>query len=257
LGLDTLSFENTLDDFRNKVLTFFSINIELQYDYIIIDEGQDIINRGVESLLDKLTGHGNGLERGNLLFLCDNEQAYSTCDENISDDIDLLSMYFTHYQMNHAHRSVNNPNIRDLASRIIEDVYQLDTKVTMDLYPNMVMQFSSFKEAKSKMTKDFLKPIREPNNYLRGKDCILLIESTLLKGDNLEELFMNDCEALTESNVTDTSNVLRYTSPLKFKGLEKENVALIVRQPNAINQNEIYVGITRAKSNLKIYVVYE
>jgi hypothetical protein len=92
---------------------------------------------------------------------------------------------------------------------------------------------------------------------LRGKDCILLIESTLLKGDNLEELFMNDCEALTESNVTDTSNVLRYTSPLKFKGLEKENVALIVRQPTAINQNEIYVGITRAKSNLKIYVIYE
>jgi hypothetical protein len=257
LGLDTLSFDNTLDDFRNKVLTFFSFNMEKQYDYIIIDEGQDIINRGVESLLDKLTGHGNGLENGNLLFLCDNEQAYSTSDENISDDIDLLSMYFTHYQMNHAHRSVNNPNIRDLASRIIEEVYQLDTRVTMDLYPNMVMQFSSFKEAKSQMVKDFLKPIRDPNNSLRGMDCILLIESTLLKGDNLEELFMNDCEALTESNVTDTSNVLRYTSPLKFKGLEKENVALIVRQPTAINQNEIYVGITRAKSNLKIYVVYE
>jgi hypothetical protein len=257
LGLDTLSFDNTLDDFRNKVLTFFSMNIEKQYDYIIIDEGQDVINRGVESLLDKLTGHGNGLESGNLLFLCDNEQAYSISDENISDDIDLLSMYFTHYQMNHAHRSVNNPNIRDLASRIIEDVYQLDTKVTMDLYPNMVMQFSSFKEAKSQMIKDFLKSIRDPNNSLRGKDCILLIESTLLNGNNLEELSMNDCEALTESNVTDTSNVLRYTSPLKFKGLEKENVALIVKQPTAINQNEIYVGITRAKSNLKIYVVYE
>ena len=257
LGLDTLSFDNTLEDFRNKVLTFFSMNIEKQYDYIIIDEGQDIINRGVESLLDKLTGHGNGLESGNLLFLCDNEQAYSISDENISDDIDLLSMYFTHYQMNHAHRSVNNPNIRDLASRIIEDVYQLDTKVTMDLYPNMVMQFSLFKEAKSQMIKDFLKSIRDPNNSLRGKDCILLIESTLLKGDNLEDLSMNDCEALTESNVTDTSNVLRYTSPLKFKGLEKENVALIVKQPTAINQNEIYVGITRAKSNLKIYVVYE
>jgi hypothetical protein len=159
--------------------------------------------------------------------------------------------------MNHAHRSVNNPNIRNLASRIIEDVYQLDTKVTMDLYPNMIMQFSSFKEAKTQMIKDFLKPIRDSNNSLRGKDCILLIESTLLKGDNLEELIMDQCEALAETNVTDTSNILRYTSPLKFKGLEKENVALIVRQPSAINQNEIYVGITRAKSNLKIYLVYE
>jgi hypothetical protein len=257
LGLNTLSIDNNIEDFRKKVFTFFSSKIVKQYDYIIIDEGQDIINRGIESLLNKLTSHGNGLESGNLLFLCDNEQAYSTSDENISDDIELLSMYFTHYQMNHAHRSVNNPNIRNLASRIIQDVYQLDTKLTMDLYPKMVMQFSSFKEAKSQMTKDFLKLIRDRNNSLRGKDCILLIESTLLKGDNLEELIMNDCEALTESNVTDSSNVLRYTSPLKFKGLEKENVALIVRQPTAINQNEIYVGITRAKSNLKIYVVYE
>ena len=68
LGLDNLSFEDTIDDFRNKVLTFFSRNINKQYDYIIIDEGQDIINRGVESLLDKFTANGKGLESGNLLF---------------------------------------------------------------------------------------------------------------------------------------------------------------------------------------------
>jgi hypothetical protein len=257
LGLNNLSSDDTIDNFRNKVLTFFSMNISKQYDYIIIDEGQDIINRGVECLLDKLTAQGTGLENGNLLFLCDNEQAYSFSNENIGDDIDFLSLYFTNYQMNLAHRSVNNPNIRDLASRILEDVYQLDTKETMDLFPDMVMRFSTFKEAKSQMVKDFLKSIRDPNSSLRGKNCILLVESSLLKGDNLEELIINDCELLTESNVTDTSNILRYTSPLKYKGLEKENVALIVRQPTAINQNEIYVGITRAKSNLKIYVVYE
>lgn len=68
LGLSNISFDNTIEDFRNKVLTFFSMNIEKQYDYIIIDEGQDIINRGVESLLNKLTGHGKGLGNGNLLF---------------------------------------------------------------------------------------------------------------------------------------------------------------------------------------------
>jgi hypothetical protein len=257
LGIDTLSIDNSIDDFRNKVLTFFSMNIDRQYDYIIIDEGQDIINRGVVSLLDSLTAQGKGLSNGSILFLCDNEQAYSLTEENISDDIDFLSMYFTHYQMNHANRSVNNPNIRLIASKIIEDVYQLDTQLTKDLYLNMIMQFKSFKEAKSQMVKDFLKPIRDDKNSLRGKDCILLIESSLLKGENLEELIMNDCEALTESNVTDMTNILRYTSPLKFKGLERENVALIVKQPTAINQHEIYVGITRAKSNLKIYVVYE
>ena len=197
------------------------------------------------------------MKSGNLLFLCDNEQAYSSNDENISDDIDLLSMYFSHFQMNNAHRSVNNPNIRQLASRILEDVYQLETEETINLFPNMIMKFSSFREAKTQMVRDFLKPIRDSNNSLRGKDCILLVESSLLLLENREELIMNDCGEMTDENVLDGSNILRYISPLKFKGLEKENVALIVKQPTAINQNEIYVGITRAKSNLKIYVVYE
>lgn len=257
LGINNLAIDDSIDDFRNKVLTFFSMKIEKQYDYIIIDEGQDIINRGVESLLDKLTANGKGLKSGNLLFLCDNEQAYSLNDENISDDIDLLSMFFSHFQMNNAHRSVNNPKIRQLASRILEEVYLLDSEETINLYPNMIMKFSSFREAKAQMVRDFLIPLRNSNNSLKGKDCILLLESSLLVLENQEELIMNDCEALTENNILDKSNILRYTTPLKFKGLERENVALIVKQPSAINQHEIYVGITRSKSNLKIYVVYE
>lgn len=256
-GLDTLEISDSLDVIRDKVYTFFSMKFDKQYDYIIIDEGQDIINRGVEALLDKLTANGKGLQSGTILFLCDNEQAYSLTDENINDDIDLLSIYFTHYQMNHAHRSVNNPNIRLLASKIIEDPYQLDIQSSKDECPNIIYQCNSFKEAKKHMVRDFLSLIRDTNSSLKGKDCILLIESSLLTPENLEELIMNDCEALTENNVTDTSNVLRYTTPLKFKGLERENVALIVKKPSALNQHEIYVGITRAKGNLKIYVVYE
>jgi hypothetical protein len=256
-GIDNLSFDDSIEEFRNKVLTFFTMNIDNQYDYIIIDEGQDIINRGVEILLDKLTGKGAGLTNGNILFLCDSEQAYSLTDENISDDIDLLSMYFTHFQMNNSNRSVNNPYIRQFAKSILEDIYQIDSQFTIDLYPNMVMKFTSFKQAKNQMIKDFLKPIRDPNNSLRGKDCVLLIESSLLVEGNREELYMNECEELTDTNVTDTSNILRYTSPLKFKGLEKENVALIIKKPSANTQQEIYVGVTRAMSNLKIYLVYE
>jgi hypothetical protein len=166
-------------------------------------------------------------------------------------------MYFSHYLMNNAHRSINNPNIRNLASKVLEDVYQLDSQLTLDIFPNVVMKFTTFKEAKNQMVKDFIKPIRNPNISLRGKDCILLIESSLLKNDNLEELVINDCEKLSDLNITDTSNVLRYTTPLKYKGLEKDNVASIVKRPSGNNQYELYVGITRAKSQIKIYVIYD
>jgi hypothetical protein len=257
-GLKNINISDSTSQLREKIMDFFVMNSFKQYDYIIIDEGQDLINKGIDFFLDKSCGNGKGLENGNILFLCDNEQAYTSSDEKISDEIDLLSLFFTHYQMNQSHRSVNNPQIRDLASLILEDVNQLDSTNVIDYYPNVIKRFSSFKDAKKVMVRDFLTPIRNKDNSLKGKDCILLIESNLLsKSEIVDELVMNDCEELTEHNVSDNSNILRYTSPLKYKGLEKENVAFIVKQPSAINQYELYVGITRAKSNLKIYLVYE
>jgi hypothetical protein len=106
------------------------------------------------------------------------------------------------------------------------------------------------------MIKDFLKQIRDPSNSLKGMDCILLVESIILSDyENQEELAIKDCEELTEHNIVDTSNSLKYTTPLKYKGLEKENVALIINNPSEKNQHEIYVGITRTKQNLKIYII--
>ena len=66
---------------------------------------------------------------------------------------------------------------------------------------------------------------------------------------------IKDIEELTEHNIVDTANSLKYTTPLKYKGLEKENVALIINNPSEKNQHEIYVGITRTKQNLKIYII--
>ena len=165
-------------------------------------------------------------------------------------------MFFTHFQMNHAHRSVNNPHIRDLAALVLEDVYSLGNQKTSDLYSNSIFKFNSFKEAKSQMIKDFLKQIRDPSNSLKGMDCILLVESVILSDSEIqEELSIKDIEELTEHNIVDTANSLKYTTPLKYKGLEKENVALIINNPSEKNQHEIYVGITRTKQNLKIYII--
>lgn len=251
-----LTFEDNSSVFREKIYNFFPKTFEKQYDYIIIDEGQDIINKGVEVLLEKLTQNGKGLDQGTILFLCDTEQAYTLTQDNINEDIDALSLFFTHFQMNHAHRSVNKPFIRDLAALVLEDVYSLGHQKTSDFYSDTIFKFNSFKEAKSQMIKDFLKQIRDPSNSLKGMDCILLVESIILSDyENQEELAIKDCEELTEHNIVDTSNSLKYTTPLKYKGLEKENVALIINNPSEKNQHEIYVGITRTKQNLKIYII--
>jgi superfamily I DNA/RNA helicase len=75
-------------------------------------------------------------------------------------------------------------------------------------------------------------------------------------GDDLRELLIiKDVEELSQYNIADDSNKLRFSSILKFKGLEKKNVFLVISDPGEINQYEVYVGISRALMNLQINVI--
>jgi hypothetical protein len=60
---------------------------------------------------------------------------------------------------------------------------------------------------------------------------------------------------LSEASVGDTANKLRYSSILKFKGLEKKNIFLIISEPSELNKYEIFVGVTRAMLNVEINIV--
>jgi hypothetical protein len=103
---------------------------------------------------------------------------------------------------------------------------------------------------------NILTPIRKTDSSLKGQDCIILIESTFLRGeykgkeDLRELLIINDVEELSENNIGDTANKLRYSSILKFKGLEKKSIFLVISKPCEINKYEIFIGITRAILNI-------
>ena len=99
--------------------------------------------------------------------------------------------------------------------------------------------------------KTILTPIRESDSSLKGSDCVILIESTFLKGsykgkeDLRELLIIKDIQELTDLNVGDTANKLRYTSILKFKGLEKKNVFMVISKPSEFNKYDMFVGIIK------------
>ena len=70
-----------------------------------------------------------------------------------------------------------------------------------------------------------------------------------------EDKIIKDIEELNEHNISDTSNKLRYSSILKFKGLEKKNIFVVITKPSELNKYEMFVGITRAILNLEIIIV--
>jgi DNA polymerase III delta prime subunit len=233
------------------------------YDFIVIDEAQDLLDRGLDLFINKFSGfNGQGLLNGNSFILFDIDQSYSSSGRNVSEIADLLTEYYCHFKINEVKRSSQNPDIRKLSSEILEHPEILKDEKFEEWFPNIeIKRHRNLQDVKSHIVKSVLTPIRETNSSLKGQDCIILIESTFLRGDykgkeDLRELLIiKDVEELTETNVGDTANKLRYSSILKFKGLEKKNVFLVISNPSELNKYEIFVGVTRSILNIEINIV--
>ncbi|MFT3680687.1 MAG: NERD domain-containing protein [Ferruginibacter sp.] len=234
-----------------------------QYDFVVIDEGQDILDRGLDLFINKFCGYnGNGLSNGNALVLYDIDQSYSASGRNVMELADLLTEYFSHFKLNEVKRSAQNPDIRKLSCELWDSSKVLEADNFSVTYPNIpVIVHGSLESVKRHLVQKVLSSIRTETSSLRGEDCIVLIESSLLKGtfkgqpDMNYELTIKDVEELNENNIADTANKLRYTSILKYKGLEKKNVYMVITEPSELNKYEIFVGITRAIYNLEINIV--
>lgn len=200
------------------------------YDFIVVDEAQDLLDRGLDLFINKFSGfNGQGLVNGNSLVLYDIDQSYSISGRSVAEIADLLTEYYCHFKINEVKRSAQNPDIRRLSAEILENPMILDILDFEIKFPNIpIKRHKNLQDVKSHIVKNILTPIRETDSSLKGQDCIVLIESTFLRGDyngkeDLRELLIiKDVEELSEFNVGDTANKLRYSSILKFKGLEKE-----------------------------------
>src|SRR5690606_22285431 len=174
---------------------------------------------------------------GNSLILYDIDQSYSSSGRNVSEIADLLTGYYSHFKLNEVKRSAQNPDIRELSIEILDNPHIVLNNNFENQFPNIKINFHyKLKDVKKHILKSILTPLREKDSSLFGKDCIVLIESTFLKGsykggeDLNELLIIKDVEELDEKNIGDTSNKLRYTSILKYKGFEKKNVYLIISE---------------------------
>lgn len=258
--LDENSFYNLV---KETLENLEESNLLNQYDFIVIDEAQDLFDRGLDLLINKLSGfNSSGLTNGKSLLLYDIDQSFTYNGRNVSEISDILKEYYAHFKLSEVRRSIQNPDIRNLSQKILENPEVLIEKMFNKNYPQVRVQaHNSLNEIKKYIVTSILIPLRNSEASLKGKDCIILIESTFFKEkyreqeDIYDELNIKDIEELSEENVSDSANKLRFTSILKFKGLEKKNVYLIITKPSELNKYEIFIGITRAILNLEVHII--
>lgn len=269
----SLEYENILKSTEDQYWELFSniINKKLSegqnphYDYIVIDEAQDVLDRGAELIMNGFVGiPGKGLDTGSCLVLYDFDQSYFISGRRVVEMLELVQPYFCHFRLNDYKRSAQNPSIRTIAERILE-IGNAEQQVDLEVLEGVFTKyFFELEDIKDYLINKVVSPIRGDKGFFKATECMVLIESSLYvqKNETKEpgmQFWLNTkgFEELSADNINDKSNILKYTTILKYKGLEQNNIYLVANRPSIKNFVELYIGITRAILNINLLILMD
>lgn len=223
-----------------------------QYDYIIIDEAQDLFDRNLDVFIDKMCVTGDGLNRGRSLVLYDFKQSFNQGNGDVREYAYLLKDYYAHYRLRRSRRNIAGGEINQLAL----DVKYNPADILDTPYYNNKQQVSynvvKGKKEFQKAIKRYIASIQDPKSSLRAKDVIVLVQANLVNRHKEVSEILETCGITSLSDENFNIDELNYTTPIRFKGLERKHVVLIVDKPNRASNYEWYMGVTRAIESVEI-----
>ena len=230
----------------------------IPYDYIVIDEAQDIFDKGAADVLNSLTSiSGNGLGTGRYLVFFDTEQGYRKEIRELDSYAEDISRYGTHFVLNENKRVPNNKQIVDEAVKVLES-------------ENGIQASQILKEIEDRND-----PAIKIYRYQGGNELVKHIKALLtelkdgkkkwseyvvLTDSHNKALYerLSDIELIKElkpDNVKFEEDRLSLTTILSYKGLETKHVILVLNNREEIDKFELYVGMTRAMFDLEILLL--
>ena len=225
----------------SEKLTFESISQEI--DFLVFDEAQEYFDKG---LFDFIYEINKKLDNPKILVLYDPEQTIISDLMEIGWYADFfIESGFTHFHFDEIYRCIQNKYISNISNLILKS--NQFSKITSE-YEKC---FFSVKDTISKLK--FLKSFNDETNFLPNEK-ILLIHSRIIENFKLfcKDYFKNEIEELTELNINVPSQKIRFTTPIKYRGLENKSVVVIVDELNISNKTQLYIGVTRAMEELKV-----
>ena len=211
-------------------------------DFLIFDEAQEYFEKGLYDFIEQVN---TKLEKPKLLVLYDPDQAIVSNLNELEWYTDFfIEMGYSHFYFDENYRCTQNNIIAEVSKYILFNEYgKIKSK-----YSNLL---SSVEDLKSKMKK-IKEIITETKSTSSEK--IILVQSQLIGEFTLiiNDYYKSDIEEIIEANINIPSNKIRYTSPIKYRGLENDSVYLITKEINDSNKIQNYVGATRAMTSLNI-----
>lgn len=236
------------------------------YDYIIIDEAQDIADKGIDLLIDKLVSiSGDGISTGNYLLFYDIEQGYNSNSRHIEDFVSCYLSHASHFKLNENKRVITNRHIVNIANRLLTlGTNEEFTKYINNLYHDSIPYLRiTYVNSNKELSRKFRVAIKQSEDT---ENTVVLVHSvlkhTMLQSDSIYDLLSDNpnVHILNEDSITTPNKYsIPFTSILKFKGLETHKVILVIPEScKAQDFNnflfEVYIGFTRAIMELDIII---
>lgn len=235
----------------------------IPYDYIIIDEAQDVLDKGAIPLLNSLTSiTQDGLSTGRYLTFYDTEQGYNHANRQIEEIADSLAQNGARFILDGNKRVPTNKEIVSFANLLLQGLSAdgLFDKITVENYVSV--KIFRFEGAKTliKHINAIKKEIRETSK--NWNDYVVLADSSSKreKVSETENFYdriatVDGIKELTPKNVCTQTDELPFTTMLAYKGLESKHVILVVNGRVDIDPFELYIGMTRAIIDLQILIL--
>ena len=267
-----LTTKLSLDDItsgaaNNKLESLFSSvreqNDFVPYDYIIIDEAQDVLDKGAIPLLDALTSvTKDGVSTGRYLVFFDTEQGFNYESRQIDELADSIALNGARFILDTNKRVPTNKEIVSFAKMLLNGLSAKDVFKTIIKENYASTQVFYFDGAKQliKHINQIKKEIRE--GAKNWNEYVILADSSTKKEQTTgsEKLYdriatIEGIKELSSKNICQETPEIPFTSMLAYKGLECKHVILVINGRTEISTLELYIGMTRAIMDLQLLVL--
>lgn len=226
-----------------------------KYDFIVVDEAQDIFDKGIDHVIKALLNVNNPLQNGRYYIFYDDSQDYPG-NEDLTYYIRTRDMFRSNaasYNLT-SNLRINTGHgldefIRDASSGCLDTGKDYGKDVSVKGYETGANAIAIIKSCLA----------REMGpGGIRAEDCLVLFTWDLLRKDSpFVQILEHEesLELLKPDNYGFSSAKIRYTTMLKAKGLEKDIVVLVSSSlRDAKNSFQVFIGASRARG--KVVMLY-
>lgn len=258
-SIEDISSGMAISHIKNLILKLRGLPGFHPYDYIIVDEAQDILDKGVSHIINGLSAiTADGIETGRYLVFYDIEQGYHYTSELSEQIIQEIYPAGAHYLLDVNKRVPTNKEIISFANSLLGDRSVKDVISDIEASNYDSVKVFHFDGAKSLVK--HIKTIKKDAKASRTPwdDFVVLVDSSVkylqCGGESLYDRIatIDGIKDLTPQNICVDTGELPFTSILTYKGLECKHVILVINDRTDIDKLELYVGMTRAIVDLQI-----